>query len=189
MSLYDYLTGQQSWTSYVNNRDIGRQFEMSPTKAGNMILRISASDWHKAIAEGLGSITNGFSDATEHLQYEISNVSAGVEALRADFHVLMGDVIWKLEMQTTVLADMLHALQAPLNTAAKELRQRAEYAYRNGRHEEALKDFSESEKTNYQDFSVHRSLGNIFLALRKNLTDPLVLLRFDDNGVPVPQLS
>jgi tetratricopeptide (TPR) repeat protein len=75
----------------------------------------------------------------------------------------MGEVVWKLEMQTKVLNDILRTLQAPLDTASKELRARAEDAFRNGWYEEALADFLRSEEKNYQDFMVHRSIGNIHL--------------------------
>jgi tetratricopeptide (TPR) repeat protein len=54
-------------------------------------------------------------------------------------------------------------LQAPLDTAAKELRNRAVYAYQNGWYAEALADFIEAESKNYQDFAVHRSIANIYL--------------------------
>ena len=75
----------------------------------------------------------------------------------------MGDAIWKLEAQSSMLASILPPLQSPLDTQAKELRHRAEDAYWNGWYVEALADFLESEKRNYQDFTVHRSIGNIYL--------------------------
>ena len=102
-------------------------------------------------------------DGVADLRYEIADVSAGIDHLRADFNVMMGDVALKLELQGNTLADMLRTLQAPLDTAARELRARAEDAYRNGWYEEALGDFLQSEGKNYQDFSVHRSIGNICL--------------------------
>jgi tetratricopeptide (TPR) repeat protein len=75
----------------------------------------------------------------------------------------MGDVIWRQEMQTAALKDILRTLQAPLDTASRELRARGEDAYRNGWYQEALSDFLESEQKNYQDFAVHRFIGNIYL--------------------------
>jgi ElaB/YqjD/DUF883 family membrane-anchored ribosome-binding protein len=61
------------------------------------------------------------------------------------------------------LTSILRTLQAPLDTQAKELRYRAEDSYQNGWYQEALNDFLESEHKNYQDFAVHRSIGNIYL--------------------------
>jgi len=113
--------------------------------------------------EGLGSLEGGFASGLAELQYDLQDISGGIAGLRADFHILMGDVVWKLEKQTTVLNNILRTLQAPLDTAAKELRSRAEFAYSNGWYEEALSDFLASEEKNYQDFAVHRSLGNLYL--------------------------
>ena len=72
------------------------------------------------------------------MQYEVQRVGEGIDRLRADFHILMGEVIWKLDIQQATLTSILDAIRAPLDTAAKELRLRAEDAYRNGWHEEAL---------------------------------------------------
>lgn len=164
MSLYDYFTGQQSWKDYVNNRDLGMRFEKSLTKVGDhYAVQLSRSERDTAMAEGLGSLENRLASGVDDLRYELQDVSAGIDGLRADFHILMGDVAWKLEIQTSVLNSLLRTLQAPLDTASKELRSRAEDAYRNGWYEEGLADFLQSEQKNYQDFAVHRSIGNIYL--------------------------
>jgi len=101
------------------------------------------------------------------ISYELERVSAGIEALRADFNWAMAGVLWKLEMQHETLRDILTTLQAPLDTQAKELRKRAEDAYLNGWYDEALTDFLESERKNYQDFAVHQAIGNIYLYHRQ----------------------
>jgi tetratricopeptide (TPR) repeat protein len=164
MSLYDYFTGQQSWRDYVSNRDLGQRFEKALVKSENRLaIRLNQKDSDRALAEGLGSLEDRLVSGIGDLSYDLHDVSSGIDQLRADFHVLMGDVVWKLEMQTTVLNDILRTLQAPLDTVSKELRARAEDAYRNGWYEEALADFLRSEEKNYQDFMVHRSIGNICL--------------------------
>lgn len=48
-----------------------------------------------------------------------------------------------------------------------------EYAYQNGWYEKALNDFLESERENYQDFAVHRSIANIYLYHLINLPEAL----------------
>jgi tetratricopeptide (TPR) repeat protein len=164
MSLFDVYMGQQTWTSYVSNRDLAKRFEQSLTKAGDrMALQLNRGEQGTAVLEGLGAIENSLTSEIGDLQYELQNISAGIGGLRADFHILMGDVAWKLERQTATLKEILWTLQAPLDTASKELRARAEDAYRNGWYEEALADFLQSEQKNYQDFAVHRSIGNIHL--------------------------
>lgn len=92
-----------------------------------------------------------------------AGVEVGLEELKATFDWGFGQVIWQLELQQETLQDILKVLQAPLDTQAKELRGRAEYAYQNGWIDKAERDFLESEGKNYQDFSVHFSLGMIYL--------------------------
>lgn len=78
------------------------------------------------------------------------------------------EIVWQLEQQRFVLEDILRVLQAPLDTQAKELRKRAENAYKNGWFDDALEDFLESEKKNRYDFTVHQYLGNIYFFEKKN---------------------
>jgi len=164
MSLVDYFTGQQSWADYISNRDLGRRFEKSLTKTGDRLaIQLSRDERNTAWAEGLGALESSLTSNNAELLYEVQDISAGIDRLNADFHILMGDVVWKLEMQTVTLKNILSTLKAPLDTASKELRARAEDAYLNRWYEEALTDFLQSEQKNYQDFSVHRSIGNIYL--------------------------
>lgn len=97
------------------------------------------------------------------IAYGLDRVSQGIENLRSDFNWAMSAVLWKLEMQQETLKNILSTLQAPLDTQAKELRKRAEYAYQQGWYDEALNDFLASEQKNYQDFAIHQSIGNIYL--------------------------
>lgn len=61
------------------------------------------------------------------------------------------------------LTQIRAALEGPLATQAKELRERAEYAAAQGWIDEALRDFLAAEKKNYQDFTVLLNVGNIYL--------------------------
>ena len=167
MSLYDYFTGQQSWTNYVSNRDLANRFERAITtsqSAQTRALTVQLGSQERALREGLGSLQHEtMGNALDDVQYEVQRVGDGIDRLGADFHILMVEVIWKLDLQQSTLASILEAIRAPLDTAAKELRLRAEDAYRNGWYEEALQDLLESEKKNYQDFAAHRCIANISL--------------------------
>ena len=105
------------------------------------------------------TLRQGFASVVSHLGL----VSGNVESLRADFRWGMGAVLWELEIQQKTLKDILETLKRPLDAQAKELRKCAEFAYRQGWYDEALLDFLESEKKNYQDFAVHQAIGNIYL--------------------------
>jgi tetratricopeptide (TPR) repeat protein len=102
-------------------------------------------------------------------QIDIStrDITEGFQELQATFDWGFTELIWQIEQEREVLKDILKVLQAPLDTQAKELKKRAEYAYQNGWIGDALKDFLESEKKNRYDFTIHQNLGNIYLFEKK----------------------
>jgi hypothetical protein len=97
------------------------------------------------------------------VSHEAANTSSRIEELKASFDWGISALLWKHEMQNKALRSILKTLQAPLDTQAKELRRRAEDAYLHDWYDEALADFLESERKNYQDFAVHLSIANIYL--------------------------
>lgn len=99
---------------------------------------------------------------------ELSDISSELSDISSTLDWGFSEVIWQLELQTEVIKNILKTIQAPLDTQAKELKKRAEEAYRNKWIDDALKDFLESEKKNRYDFTIHQSLGNIYLFHKKN---------------------
>jgi tetratricopeptide (TPR) repeat protein len=71
--------------------------------------------------------------------------------------------VWQIEQNRAVLKSILEVLMAPIDTQAKERRKRAEEAYVNGWIDDAEEEFLESERLNKFDFSIHISLGMIYL--------------------------
>lgn len=112
-----------------------------------------------AIITSQERILSGIDD----LAYGIDQVIEGIYGLKAAFEFGISEVVWQIEQNRTVLKSILEVLMAPLDTQAKELKKRAEDAYANGWYEDALEDFTESEKKNKYDFSVHISIGMIYL--------------------------
>lgn len=100
--------------------------------------------------------------------FEIGQVAEGLESLEATFEWGFSELFWQLEQQRETLGNILKVLQAPLSAQAKELKKRAENAYRHGWIDDALEDFLESEKKNRYDFTIHQSLGNIYLFHKKD---------------------
>jgi len=103
----------------------------------------------------------------------VDRLSDGLESLAAAFDWGFSELIWQLEQQREVLTTILERLELPLDTQAKELKKRAEKAYRNGWFDDALEDFLESEKKNRYDFTVHQYLGNIYFFEKKMLETAL----------------
>jgi len=98
----------------------------------------------------------------------VDRVADGLEGLASAFEWGFSVMVWHLEQQRSVLQEILKVLQAPLDTQAKELKKRAENAYQNGWIPDAIEDFLQSERKNRYDFTVHQSLGNIYLFHKKN---------------------
>jgi hypothetical protein len=98
---------------------------------------------------------------------QLAGIAQEIGQLRADFDWALGEVLLRFDLQQKGLEAILGRIQAPLDTRAKELRRRAEYAYEQGWFEEALSDFLESERKNYQDFTIYEAVANIFLYHRE----------------------
>jgi tetratricopeptide (TPR) repeat protein len=103
------------------------------------------------------------SEGIDNLSYGIDRVEHGIAGLQAAFEWGISEVVWQIEQNRKILRTILAVLSAPLDTQAKELRKRAEGAYANGWFEDALEDFLESETKNRYDFSIHISIGMIYL--------------------------
>lgn len=105
-------------------------------------------------------------------------LASGVAHLHADFSPLLGDAVWKLELQHAALLDVVQELRlAEFEREARAYRKRAETAYLNGWHEEALRDFLEAEKRHYPDYAVLRSIATIYLYHLHDLPQALAYFR------------
>ncbi|OGM11676.1 hypothetical protein A2Z22_01980 [Candidatus Woesebacteria bacterium RBG_16_34_12] len=99
----------------------------------------------------------------DKINFGIDRLSDGLESLASAFEWGFSELVWQIEQQRKELNNILKVLEAPLDTQAKELKKRAEDAYKNKWIDDALEDFLESEKKNRYDFTVHQYLGNIYL--------------------------
>lgn len=108
--------------------------------------------------EGLGALSVAMSEVNETLGALLSVVDSG-----------FAEMAYQQRLTNDQLLQILQVLQAPLDTQAKELRRRAEEAYRNGWIDDARQDFVESEQLNRYDFTVHHALGTIAFAHGRDL--------------------
>jgi len=102
------------------------------------------------------------------LSLGIDDIVEGLDGMKSTFEWGFSELVWQIEKQREVLKGILETLQKPLDTQAKELKKRADRAYRNGLYDDALRDFLESEKKNPYDFTVHQTVGNIYFFHKKN---------------------
>jgi len=189
VTLSDVYLGQQSWQDFLSHRELLTSFERAfaerppfpeaPfTATGAMQVGLSQSDYQLALESGLGALgpTASFAlaESPYHIEVGLAKLAGGIDQLNADFHPLLGDIIWKLEMHQETLSNILHEIRlAEFEREARAFRSRAEKAYLNGWYSEALNDFLEAEKRNYPDFAVLRSIANICLYHLVNLATSL----------------
>jgi WD40 repeat protein/tetratricopeptide (TPR) repeat protein len=181
LGILDIYDGRETWSDYISGQPgiavfggamrRGTESSDSPEpglQPGSIKVGLNSDDYQVAVESGLGALGAGLGytgHETRHvLELRFDKLAAGLEGLGADFNLLMGDLIWMLEMQQETLNNILQEIRlAEFEREARAYRNRAERAYFNGWYEEALADFLEAEKRNYPDFAVHRSIANILL--------------------------
>ncbi len=168
MNLLDIYNGRLSWAEFINNlvRLEGIESAIEGEARARLRVPIDERDQTTALEAGLGALGEEIARASAEssIEIDIENLVGGIDKLNADFNLLLGDSIWKMEMREEALASILEEIRlAEFEREARAYRSRAERAYLNGWYEEALTDFLEAEKRNYPDFAIHRSIANIYL--------------------------
>ena len=181
MGILDIYNGLQSWSSYISCQPTPPVIESlltgpdgatgsqsnSTLITESLKIVLPAESYPRALEGGLGVVDElaYASDATDRtFEIEVHRLAAGLDALGADFNLLLGDAIWKLELREPALVESLKQVRLPeFEHEVFAYRVRAERAYLSGWYEEALADFVEAEKRNYPDYSVLRSIASILL--------------------------
>ena len=181
MGLRDVYEGRQTWADYVSSQtqfeDLVRTLQRRSRRhrpadldagTGSVLVKLSSRNYHLALESGLGAISDGIDQLVTEpecsLELSIEKLAGGIGQLSADFNLLMGDLVWRFEMEQGMLNNILQEIRlAEFEREARAYRCRAERAYLNGWYEEALSDFLEAEKRNYPDYAVHRSIASIYL--------------------------
>jgi tetratricopeptide (TPR) repeat protein len=118
--------------------------------------------------ENANRIISSQDHGADKIETGLANVTDGIEGIYSILDWGFSELIWQVEQTREVVKEILSVLQAPLGTEAKELKARADEAYRNGLLfdesfiDDAEDDYLESEKKNRYDFSIHISLGFIY---------------------------
>src|SRR5262245_31736520 len=188
VGLLDVYRGHQTWADFIGGQALFTALEeLSPrrtrdastdAKSETLIVGLTARDHRVAVESGLGALNperlRRASGNALRLALGIEKLAGGLESLKADFNLLLGDIVWRLEMQQESLTSILEEIRlAEFEREARAYRTRAERAYLNGWYEEALGDFLEAEKRNYPDYTIHRSIAQIHLYHIVNLPKAL----------------
>jgi tetratricopeptide (TPR) repeat protein len=133
-----------------------------------------------AAAGGVVASQNRIAEGIDVVACEVNRVAQGMFGLKAAFEWGISEVVWQIEQNRDELRSIVEILSAPLDTQSKELRKRAEEAYANGWIDDALDDFHAALTKNRYDFSIHLSLGVIYLF---RLADKEKALEFFESAI------
>jgi len=159
-----YLNELAPWerkNEYYHTIQLGKDIKKQTNIINNQTKAMIASQI--ASTNAIISSQERISEGIDVVACGIDRVEQGIYELKATFEWGISEVVWQIEQNRAVLKDILEVLMAPLDTQAKERRKRAEEAYANGWVEDAEEEFLESEKLNKFDFSIHISLGMLYL--------------------------
>jgi WD40 repeat protein len=157
VSLREVYEGRLTWADYLRQRAPDVQSSESTLQ-----VRLSDEEHRLMIEAGLGALPSRQQNETTSHTLRFDAVT--LAQLKADFIPLLGDAIWKLELQHATSSEILEELRlAEFEREARAYRTRAERAYLNGWYAEALNDFLAAEARNYPDYAVLRSIANIYL--------------------------
>jgi hypothetical protein len=176
MDILDVYSSRRTWSEYISRQARLEEVDATLEKRAHGVVAngadavnvsLSSDDYPVAVQSGLGAlgirIGRGAGQSEHTIKLSLEKLAGGLDRLNADFNLLLGDLIWKAEMQEQSLNDILQEIRlAEFEREARAYRSRAERAYVNGWYEEALGDFLEAEKRHYPDFAVHRSIANIY---------------------------
>lgn len=156
-----YLNELAPWerkNEYLHHIQLGKDVQ-SQTE----ILKNAINNQTKAQLTVANSIIASQERISEGIQNLERNVVNSMEGLKASFEWGISEVVWQLEKTREELKNILDTIQSPLETEAIERKRRGEEAFANGWIDDAEIEFLESEKLNKFDFSIHISLGLIYL--------------------------
>jgi hypothetical protein len=107
---------------------------------------------------------NIVTDTISDLIDNVESIGDGIFEMKAAFEWGISDVVWQIEQKSERLINFLQPLYASFDNKKKvHLREGAEEDYGNGKIDYALESFLELSRFNVYDFSVHMSIGIIYL--------------------------
>lgn len=175
--LTNFQKNYNEWRDKHPTRSPERWISTTNRKKAARFISKQAEKIREAQIQAADDIVISQEQSAKELKREISSgvddIVNGLEGMKSTFEWGFSELVWQIEKQRETLKGILETLQKPLGTQAKELKKRAEKAYRNGWIDDALQDFIESRKKNRYDFTVHHNLGNIYFFHKDNPTKAL----------------
>lgn len=99
----------------------------------------------------------------EELSKGLHSIAEGMADLKSTFEWGISEIVWQLEQNRAVMRSIEEGVWSPFDAQARNRKKQAEQYYAFGWIDEAEEYFIESEKIVKADFSVHISLGIIYI--------------------------
>jgi tetratricopeptide (TPR) repeat protein len=165
MAWDDVLFGRQTYSDWIQAQDIGRNVghEISSLHTSTQATLTNVT---RVAQVGLGAVENLGRDlrgTLSNLGLELGNLGDGIAALNADFNLRLTEMVWQAQQQNEKLDRLLYASENPETIRAYEKRSRGRFAHSSELWEDAKRNYEESLTLNEFDFTVHRSLGDLYL--------------------------
>lgn len=144
----------------IGIKDAAHEIERSQIEAAYIISR--------SIGESSDKQIDHLNRNTDRIVEGLDQIYEGINELKAAFDWKLSEMIWIAEQQRDYLKEILEVMKRPRLTQAIELREEAMKNYRKNWIDEALDDFMKAKSLNPTDFTIHQSLGNIFLFHKKD---------------------
>lgn len=102
-------------------------------------------------------------DTINELAYDVEDIGNGIFGIKAAFEWGISDVVWQIEQDSVRLKDILKLLYTSSDKRTRKLRLETSEEYGNGQINQALANYLTLSRENEYDFSVHMSIGIIYL--------------------------
>src|SRR5215471_1118486 len=113
MGLMEVYLGRQTWEDFIGGH--GALTDLMGDKSGAFSVGLTARDHLVATKSGLGALNperlRRESENTVRLALGIEKLAGGLESLKADFNLLLGDHIWRSEMRQESLTNILEEIR------------------------------------------------------------------------------
>jgi len=106
---------------------------------------------------------NFSTDTINELTYDVEDIGNGILGMKVAFEWGISDVVWQIEQDSVRLKDILKTLYRSFDKRTIELRLETSEEYGKGLINQALANYLTLSRVNEYDFSVHMSIGIIYL--------------------------
>ncbi len=157
----DELAPWEKREEYYRDIQLGKNVKIQKGEITSQALKMITSQITStnAIIASQNIVVDTISDIIR----DTERIGDGIFGMRAAFEWGISDVVWQIEMHSARMKEFLKPLYAVADKKTKHLREEVEADYEKGHADYALENFLILSKENEFDFTVHISIGIIYL--------------------------